>query len=153
MTRWQAWLLHLSNLLVAGTGLVYGYFRYFAEPTDPFAVVNHPWQPAIQHMHIWFAPTLVFMMGVVWQRHVWARYRARQTPRRKTGIELALSFWPMVISGYAVQTAVDDAWRRRWGWLHIATSLLWVGGYLAHQFLKKPLDHTPTRAVSDELTR
>ena len=25
---------------------------YFATPTDEFAVVNHPWQPAVRDLHI-----------------------------------------------------------------------------------------------------
>ena len=73
MTRGEAWSLHLSNLLVGGTGVVYAWMRYVVEPTDPFAVVNHPQQPLVQHLHILVAPLLVFVSGVIFKHHVWAR--------------------------------------------------------------------------------
>jgi len=42
MNRFEVWALHLSTLLVGGTGLIYGWMRYFAEASDPFSLVNHP---------------------------------------------------------------------------------------------------------------
>jgi hypothetical protein len=41
----------------------------------------------------------------------------------------------MVVSGYLVQTAVDESWRKIWGVVHLAVSGLWVLGYLVHQAL------------------
>ena len=63
MTRAEAWLQHLANVLVGGTGLVYGWMRYFAEPADEFSVVNHPWQPDLHSLHVITAPLLVFASG------------------------------------------------------------------------------------------
>jgi hypothetical protein len=40
---------------------------------------------------------------------------------------------PMIASGYLIQTAVDDGWRRAWVWVHLIASGLWLLGYLAHQ--------------------
>ena len=55
MTRLEAWFLHVATILVGGGGLVYAWMRYFVRPDDPFAVVNHPWQPAVhsqdRHQH------------------------------------------------------------------------------------------------------
>ena len=60
MSRGQSVFLHLANLAVSGTGLVYAWMRYLAEPVDEWAIVNHPWQPHTQHLHILTAPLLVF---------------------------------------------------------------------------------------------
>jgi hypothetical protein len=30
--------------------------RCLAEPADEWAVVNHPWQPHLQHLHVLAAP-------------------------------------------------------------------------------------------------
>ena len=38
MTRGEAWFTHASSVLVGGTGLVFGWMLYFAEPTDEFAI-------------------------------------------------------------------------------------------------------------------
>ena len=138
MTRFEAWTLHLSNALVGGTGLVYAWMRYVAEPADEFAVVNHPWQPDVQHLHIWFAPLLVFGGGLIFQRHVLGRLRAGFRPRLATGLLLALSLVPMTASGYLLQTSSSEVWRTTWIAVHLSTSVLWVLGYLVHLVSPKP---------------
>ena len=135
VARAEAWAIHVSNLLVGGTGWVYAWMAYLVKPTDPYAVVNHPWQPAFQHLHILVAPLLVFALGTIWRRHVWNSWRLGVRPRRWSGIGLALSFVPMAVSGYLVQTAVDPSWRKVWVVIHLITAGLWTGGYLIHQFL------------------
>ena len=75
MTRLEAWFLHVATILVGGGGLVYAWMRYFVRPDDPFAVVNHPWQPDVQHLHVVAAPLLVFALGLIWQSHVRASLR------------------------------------------------------------------------------
>ena len=75
MTPFLARWLHVASLLVAGTGLVYGWVRYLAVPADEFALVNHPAQPALQALHVLTAPPLLFLWGVVWRGHVWPRLR------------------------------------------------------------------------------
>ena len=132
MSRLEALLLHLSTALVGGTGLVYAWMVYLVRPTDPYAVVNHPWQPHLQHLHVLVAPLLVFAAGLVWKRHIWAGVTAGTGESRRTGLTLALAFVPMVASGYLLQTAVEPAWRRAWLIVHLAASALWLLGYLAH---------------------
>ena len=138
MTRGEAWSLHVSNILVAGTGAVYAWMRYLAEPTDPYAVVNHPLQPLVQHLHILVAPLLVFAAGMIYRRHVWARVRSGFKPRRRMGLALALTLVPMVASGYLLQTTTDPVWNRLWVWIHVTTSGLWVLGYGAHLISPRP---------------
>ena len=77
MSRSERLFLHVANGLVGGTGLVYAAMRYLMNPTDEWSVVNHPWQPHVQHLHVLVAPLLVFAAGLIWSRHV-----------------SALRFWP-----------------------------------------------------------
>jgi hypothetical protein len=133
MSRFEAMLLHVANVLVGGTGLVYAWVRYVAAPSDPFAVVNRPWQPQVQHLHVLLAPLLVFATGMIWRRHVLASWREEVRRRHRSGSALAWMLVPMIASGYLLQTAVDDRWRRAWVVVHLATSGLWIAGYLAHQ--------------------
>jgi hypothetical protein len=128
-------MLHASNLLVGGTGLVYAWMLYLVKPTDPYAVVNHPWQPQAQHLHILVAPLLVFAAGLVWQRHVWWQWKRGLAERRRSGLSLISLLAPMIVSGYLIQTSVDPRWRRIWVGVHLATSLLWLLGYLMHQMM------------------
>jgi hypothetical protein len=150
VTRAQARFLHVATALVGGSGLVYGWMRYFAESDDPFAIVNHPWQPEAQHLHVLVAPLLVFACGLVWPQHVWARWRGRHRGRRRTGLALALGFFPMVASGYLLQVSEDDRWRTAWVWVHVVSSLAFTLGYVVHQALslrRAPTGRRPTRSA------
>lgn len=137
MNRAEAWLLHVANLLVGGTGIVYAVLRYLVERPDPFSAI-HPAQPPIQHAHVWTAPLLVFAVGAVWRAHAWACTRLGVRSRHRTGVALMLGVAPMAFSGYFLQTAVDPSWRKLWIVVHVATSLLWLASYLGHQLLRRP---------------
>ncbi len=138
MTRAQAWAIHLSNALVGGTGLVYGWMRYFAEPADEFAIVNHPWQPDLQHAHILLAPLLVWSVGLIWSAHVWKRWRSGYAVHRKSGIVLALMLFPMIFSGYLLQVSEEESWRQAWVAVHLVTSALWLVFAVIHPLLRRP---------------
>ncbi|HSL83715.1 MAG TPA: hypothetical protein VLF66_13150, partial [Thermoanaerobaculia bacterium] len=86
MKAWETWTVHLSTVLVAGTGVVYAAMRYLMEPTDPFAVVNHPLQPTVQHLHVLVAPLLVFGVGLIWREHVWKHFRNGVRSGRRSGL-------------------------------------------------------------------
>jgi len=135
VSRLEAWLVHVSTLLVGVTGLLYAWMRYLMAPAEPFAVVNHPLQPTVQHLHVWTAPLLVFAAGVIWREHVWKHWRRGIRPRRRSGISLVLTLVPMVASGYLIQTAVTPGWRTAWVAIHLTTSGLWLAAYLLHQLL------------------
>lgn len=134
MTRNEARALHISTAVVGISGLIYGWMRYFATPDpDSFSVVNHPWQPDLRDWHLLTAPLLVFACGLVWRSHVWLRFKAKFRARRRTGITLAALVAPMVVSGYALQVAVEEFWRDAWIVTHVATSVLWLATYCVHQ--------------------
>jgi len=135
VTRAEAWLLHLANLLVGGTGLVYAWLRYIAEPPDPFAVA-HPALAPVQHAHVWTAPLLVFAVGAIWRSHALAGLRLGARPRRSSGLALIAGFAPMAASGYLLQTAIDPSWRRLWLILHLAASAVWLTATLVHQLAR-----------------
>ena len=132
MSRAQSLFLHLANLAVCGTGLVYAWMRYLVEPADEWAVVNHPWQPHMQHLHVLAAPLLIFALGLIWSTHVLGKLNNGRT-NRVAGIGLTALFLPMAASGYLLQVAVDPGWRRTWVWVHVVSSLLWVVAFVVHQ--------------------
>jgi O-antigen/teichoic acid export membrane protein len=106
-------------------------------PADPVAPTRldggEEWQPQVQHLHILVAPLLVFAVGMVWQRHIWSHWSKGVRKSRRTGLSMALTLVPMVVSGYLIQTAVDGGWRKAWVIVHLIASGLWLAGYLAHQ--------------------
>ncbi len=132
MTSAERMFLHVANTLVGGSGLVYAVMRYLMTPADEWSVVNHPWQPHVQHLHVLAAPLLVFAAGLIWNRHVSLKYR-NGGQGRSTGIGLVVSLVPMAASGYLIQVAVDPDWRAVWIVVHVASSLVWLGVLSVHQ--------------------
>ncbi len=139
MSRFEAWFHHLANLLVGGAGLAYAWTLYFCTPQDEFALVNHPLQPHLHHLHLWTAPLLAFSAGMLWKHHGWRRMQNPDSARRGSGIGLLATLWPMVLSGYFLQTAVDESWRQVWLVVHLASSALWLLAYAGHQL--RPRTH------------
>ncbi len=137
MGRALAWFVHVSVALVAVTGLVYAWMRYLAEPSDPFAVVNHPWQPHVQAAHVLAAPLSLFAVALIWRDHVWARFRSGFRAHRRSGLTLLVSLAPMAASGYLLQVSVDETWRQVWIVVHVATSLAWVAVYPWHPLVRR----------------
>ncbi|MFV2072526.1 MAG: hypothetical protein ACC742_07725, partial [Thermoanaerobaculales bacterium] len=118
MSRAQLLFLHLANLAVGATGLVYAWMRYLVEPVDEWAIVAHPWQPLVQHLHVLAAPMLVFAVGLIWSVHVLGKLKNGRK-KRAAGIGLTALFLPMAASGYLLQVAVDPEWRQRWVLIHV----------------------------------
>ncbi len=133
MTRAESACVSISTALVAATGFVYAWMAYFAESDDPDALVNHPLQPDVQHLHVLTAPLLVFALGLVWSAHVWPRVRSGYRDRRASGLALFALCAPMAASGYLLQTASDTTWREIWIWIHVGTSIVWTIAFLAHR--------------------
>lgn len=133
MNRAERRFLDIANLLVGGTGLVYAVMKYAMEATDEWAVVNHPWQPHFQHLHVLAAPLLVFAGGMFWKHHVLEKMRGNGANGRATGLALAVQFIPMVVSGYLIQVTVSEMWRTIWIWVHLMTGCLWCLAVIAHR--------------------
>ena len=139
MGRWEQWTLHAATLLVGGTGLVYAWMKYWLEPSDPYAVVNHPLQPQVQHLHVLAAPLLVFGVGILWREHAWKHWRRGVRSGRRSGASMLLTAAPMVVSGYLIQTTVTEQWRAAWVVVHLVASGLWLAGYLGHTVILQRL--------------
>jgi hypothetical protein len=151
MNQLERRIQFLANVLVGGTGVVYAAMRYLMQPADEWAVINHPWQPHVQHLHILVAPLLVFACGLVWRRHIAANW-ANSERRHFSGHGLVLMLIPMVVSGYLIQTTVTDGWRQAWIIVHLVASGAWLFAALGHVALPyllrgRNLVPTPVSAV------
>jgi hypothetical protein len=140
MTTLERWSLHISALFTGATGLLYGWLRYYSQHPGEFGVEAHPLQATLQHFHVLGAPLLVFALGMLVRGHVLPMWRNRMHSGRVSGTLLALILTPMVLSGYAIQVAMEPRWRLGFAWLHGVTSLLFLAGYGVHQWmtLKQP---------------
>ncbi len=125
MSRALRWTLHLANLLVGATGCVYFVMKHLLTSEDPFAVVNHPLQPAVQHLHVLAGPLLTFVVGAVWAAHALPNARRAGPGKRRSGLLLMAGFPAMAASGYLLQVSAEPPWRDLWLWMHVVTGALW----------------------------
>ncbi len=135
MTVWEARFQHIVNLLVALTGIGYAYFKYFGHAADPFSAVGSPFVPAFRDAHVLVVPALLFACGLIWRSHVLKNLNAPKKPKRASGIGLLCVLVPMAATGYLIQTAVDETWRKAFVWVHLVTSAVWVSSYLSHSLV------------------
>jgi len=132
MTPRQAWLLHLSSVLVSGSGAAYFIVKYFVISDDPFSVVNHPLQPAMLKIHILTAPLLVLGLGLVFEQHIASKLRLKTASNRISGLLALACYPPMILSGYLLQVLADAGALRLAMIVHCVSGGLFSLTYLMH---------------------
>lgn len=126
MTRFEKILTWSSIAVVSLTGFVYAWMKFLMEPTDPWAVVNHPLQPFVLKLHIVTAPFLVFAIGILFARHILPQLRARARTARLSGTSAAWLIVPMVLSGYLIQAITHATLLQAMVLVHLATGSIFA---------------------------
>ena len=135
MTRFERALLWLGTAATAGSGVAYGWMKYFMVSEDPFAVVHHPWQGAMLKLHVLSAPVLVFAIGMIFSRHVVKQWRLRAGQGKRSGSSIAIIGAAMTVSGYLIQTVQADSPLRWVIGAHLVTSGIYLATLVVHQIL------------------
>ncbi|HEX9730266.1 MAG TPA: hypothetical protein VGA37_17360 [Gemmatimonadales bacterium] len=132
MTPFERWSVWLTSAVSVGTGVVYLWMKYFMETDEPWAVVNHPWQPWLLKAHILTAPLLLLVLGAVLFNHVPYHLREEGRPRLLTGLVVLAGAAAMILSGYLVQVLPSERAIEIAALAHIVTSFLFVAALVAH---------------------
>ena len=132
MKRWDRWSFNLFAVTVALTGLVYFWMKYFVVNDDPFAVVNHSWQPAMLALHVVASPGLILMFGIILNSHILKKLGARGVPNRFSGLMSLSTFFFMIASGYLLQVATGEQVLRALVVVHVASGGAFTVVYTAH---------------------
>ena len=140
MTRFERLSVLWTSLLTALTGFGYFWTKYLVESTDPWAVINHPWQPWLLKAHILVAPLMVFAVGMISVRHIWRHFRGGMQWARKSGVGTAFSLLPMVLTGYLIQAITGEGLLKAMAISHIGLGTLFSVGLAIHYAIvrKKP---------------
>ncbi len=133
MNAFEKWSVWLTSVLTIITGVAYFWTRYMMESSDPFSVLNHPLEPWFLKAHIIVSPLLLLAVGSILVRHVWKHYRLGVVLGRRSGLTTAVVFFPMVLSGYLIQSVVHPGRLRAVTLSHIVLSALYVLGLAGHQ--------------------
>ena len=153
MTRFERWSVWSTSVLTFVTGVVYLWLKYVLVTDDPFAVINHPWQPVVLKLHILVAPLLVFSVGMVALRHVWRHLRSWSREGRRSGLLTLAMVGPMIVTGYLIQAITAESLLRAMAWSHIGLGLVYGIGLLAHQFAAGGREARAARARGRRLKR
>ena len=137
MNALERFLLWSGALGTFATGAVYAWMKYVLTTDDPYAVVNHPLQPAMLKLHILCAPVLVFAIGLVFTQHIWKRWRSGRPSGRYSGLTTLLSVVPMVASGYLIQTVTGGGVLAWLIWIHLATGTAYFLMFSTHRALMR----------------
>jgi hypothetical protein len=129
---WERWSLGVLTALVSLSGFAYFAMKYLMATDDPFAVVNHPWQPAMLHLHVLASPPLILVFGIVLNSHILKKLRAAQMPNRNSGLCALATFALMVTSGYLLQVVTDERALRLLVVLHVASGAVFSTAYVVH---------------------
>lgn len=133
MNTFERLLLWGSTALVALSGTGLAITKYLVTTDDPFAVVNHPWQPIFLKSHVLAAPLLVFTAGAVFTKHVLRQWRSRPEGGRRSGIGVVALLFPMIVSGYLIQVVTGE---KPLDWIvavHLVTGFAYMLMVPAHQ--------------------
>ena len=153
MTWWERWGFNAFHVIVAATGVVYLYMKYAMTTDDPFAIVNHPWQPATLSAHVVAAPFFVAFFGMLFRSHSFGKLRSRKPANRRTGWTSLLSFSAMAFSGYLIQVAATPGLIEFFIWTHVAASAVFVVGYGIHLVNGLRIDDSPRGRVATPLPK
>jgi hypothetical protein len=152
MRPWERWTFNLATLVVAASGFVYFWMKYLVVNPDPFAVVNHPWEPAALHLHVLASPPFILVFGIIFNSHILRKLRATR-PNRRTGMASLALFAAMLLSGYLLQVTTNEGLLRALVILHVGSGTLFAVAYAAHLVIsvrlsrRRPLS-SPMREVA-----
>lgn len=134
MKRWESISFHVLTIIVSVSGFVFLYMKYFLETDDPFALVNHPLQPAMLKAHLLASPFLILVAGMIFSSHIVTKLGNRKTPpHRMSGLFSLVTFPLMVLSGYLLQVTTHQILSRYLLIVHLASGVTFTGAYLLHQ--------------------
>ena len=148
MTWWERRGFNTFYVAVTATGIVYFYMKYVLVTDDPFAIINHPWQPAMLSVHLVAAAPFVAFFGMLFRSHSFAKIRSANPANRRTGWTSVLSFAAMALSGYFIQVTASPALITAWIWIHVATSIVFAISYGVHLVNGWRIRKRPTRRAA-----
>lgn len=132
MKTWERWTFGLLTLVVSLSGLAYFWMKYFMESSDPFAVVNHPWQGAMLAVHVLASPPLILVFGIILNSHILRKLGARRIPNRLSGLVSFGTFFTMTATGYLLQVVTGERTLQVMVALHVASGIIFAMAYAAH---------------------
>ena len=124
MTTFQRQFVYISTIAAFISGVLYIGLRTFAEPEDPWAIVNHPLEPWALKAHILTAPIMLFAVGLITAQHIIRSLRSSLPNGRQSGLIMTVLFGPLALTGYLLQTVISPLVTSILSWTHLGLGLI-----------------------------
>ena len=132
MTTFQRQFVYISTIAALISGVLYIGLRTFAEPADPWAIVNHPLEPWALKAHILTAPIMLFAVGLITAQHIIRSLRSSLPTGRQSGLIMTVLFGPLALTGYLLQTVISPLMTSILSWSHLGLGLICAVALLIH---------------------
>ncbi|MCY4662946.1 MAG: hypothetical protein OXF93_24560 [Acidobacteria bacterium] len=133
--RVERWFFNAMHAVITLSGVAYFCMKYLMATDDPFALINHPWEPAMLSIHVMAAPLVVVFFGMAFRSHTLRKLLQASPVNRRSGLASAGAFLVMTLSGYLIQVATSPALIATAIWTHVVTSVLFVIAYGVHMVI------------------
>jgi hypothetical protein len=137
-------LSHISNLLIAVSGIGLGIYKYLFTSNDEFSAISHPFEPFFLKFHLLAVPLILFSLGITFNVHILPKLKNNFKKKRLTGLILLGLAIPMVFSGILLQIIISENLLLALKWVHGVTSGLWVFIYFIHILFKNSMKEKAT---------
>ena len=132
MTTFQRQFVYISTIAALISGVLYIGLRTFAEPEDPWAIVNHPLEPWALKAHILTAPIMLFAVGLITAQHIIRSLRSSLPNGRQSGLIMTVLFGPLALTGYLLQTVISPLVTSILSWTHLGLGLICAVALVIH---------------------
>jgi hypothetical protein len=131
MKLWEKYTFTALSAILTITGVAFFWMKWMMHTDDPFAVVNHPLQPLMLHLHILFAPAFLVMFGIILNSHI-GRKIGKKVPNRRSGMLSLITLAIMTVSGYLLQTLTAPTLHQIALVAHLASGAIFAVTYTVH---------------------
>jgi hypothetical protein len=150
MKRWERIAFNSTALAVAASGFAYLWMKYLVTNDDPFAVVNHPWEPAMLALHVLASPPFILLFGIILNSHIMKKLKGsqRKLPNTRSGVIALMTFAAMTASGYLLQVITSERGLQALVAVHVTSGALFTGTYAVHLIVSWRIARARTPAGS-----
>lgn len=132
MTTCERRIFNALAFIVSITGFAYLVMKYAMETDDPFALVNHPFQPYALDLHLLAAPFLLLVSGMLVRGHIRPKLKQANRGNRKSGLITLWMIAVMSVSGYLLQVVTNETLYQVSLALHLVSGTLFAAFFLGH---------------------
>ena len=105
--KFERWGFNAAFAAMTLSGAAYFGMKYLMATDDPFAVVNHPWEPTMLAMHVVAGPVAIAFFSLAFRSHGLPRIWQATPLNRKSGLAAGAVFVVLVGSGYLNQVTTE----------------------------------------------